>query len=326
MALYILLRLLLEQSGARVDWRDQTGGRTPLLLAARARQEAAVRMLIENGADPDLACGKVTPREVLRQEMPRLNIERITVRERPVENTVEMLAQLVERKGRGEEEEKRNLAIFKGVLAFLGVEEVSSRSVGGMTVLQRAAMAGREAHVALLLDYGVNPNLSTKEQPWRPVLLAAQRAHHGVLAVLATHTEEGAGVTTNWAVWSRDTEETVLHLVLKKSHKVALAGTGRDDGEQEARYRSCLDVLLQSQGSGIVKMQLGRVVNKKDRASGLGVARLANTALHYAVQLWAEPEVAALLDLGANIGVRNWRGETPLDRILPSTLEAFLDR
>ena len=310
-----------------MDSKDQTGGRTPLLLAGRARQEAAVRMLIENGADPDLACGKVTPREVLRQELPRLNIERIAVRERPVENTVELLAQLVERKGRGEEEEKRSLAIFKGVLAFLGVEEVSSRSVGGMTVLQRAAMAGREAHVALLLDHGVNPNLATMEQPWRPVLLAAQRGHHGVLAVLANHTEKGSGVTTNWAVWSRDTEETVLHLVLKKSHKVALAGTGRDvDGEQEAQYRSCLDVLLQSHRSGIVKMQLGRVVNKKDRASGLGVARLANTALHYAVQLWAEPEVAALLDLGANIGVRNWRGETPLDRILPSTLEAFLDR
>ena len=77
---------------------------------------------------------------------------------------------------------------------------------------------------------------------------------------------------------------------------------------------------------GLVKTQLGRVVNKKDRASVLGVARLSNTALHYAVQLWTELEVAALLDLGANIGVRNWRGETPLDRILPSTLEAFLDR
>ena len=73
------------------------------------------------------------------------------------------------------------------------------------------------------------------------------------------------------------------------------------------RYRSCLDVLLQSQGSvscsllirmvtntqGRVKTQLGRVVNKKDRASGLGIARLSNTALHYAVQLWTELEVAA---------------------------------
>ena len=111
------------------------------------------------------------------------------------------------------------------------------------------------------------------------MLLAADRGHHGVLDVLATHTEKGVGVsescwrrscmlcswvqaTTNWAVWSRDTEETVLHLVLKKSHKVicwfglvwfsavanpqdtielvkvALAGTGRDDGEQEARWVS----------------------------------------------------------------------------------------
>ena len=76
------------------------------------------------------------------------------------------------------------------------------------------------------------------------------------------------------------------------------------------RYRSCLDVLLQSQGSvsysllirmvtantqGLVKMQLGRVVNKKDRASVLGITRLSNTALHYAVQLWTELEVAALL-------------------------------
>ena len=82
--------------------------------------------------------------------------------------------------------------------------------MGGMTILQRAAMAGRDAHVALLLDHGwvimimmmmtmmmsfrVNPTLSTKEQPWRPVLLAAKRGHHRVLAVLATHTEKAAGV------------------------------------------------------------------------------------------------------------------------------------
>ena len=41
----------------------------------------------------------------------------------------------------------------------------------------------------------VNPNLATKEEPWRPVLLAADRGHHGVLHVLATHTEKGVGVS-----------------------------------------------------------------------------------------------------------------------------------
>ena len=44
------------------------------------------------------------------------------------------------------------------------------------------------------MSFRVNPNLSTKEQPWRPVLLAAQRGHHRVLAVLATNTEKAAGV------------------------------------------------------------------------------------------------------------------------------------
>ena len=164
--------------------------------------------------------------------------------------------------------------------------------------------------------------MTTAEQPWRPVLLAAQRGHHEVLAALAAHTERGVGATTNWAVWSRDTEETVLHLVLKKSHKSALAGLGLELAGQEERYRRCLEVVL---AEGEVRRQLARVVNKKDRGGG-GGRRLANTALHYATQQWGEEEVADLLDLGANIGVRNWRGETPLDRILPATLERFLNR
>jgi len=260
--------------------------------------------------------------EVLGEMLPGLRVDRVVVRERPVENTVETLARLLERRGGGEEE-RRDLAVFKGVLAFLGAEEVTSRRVDGMTVCQRAAMAGRAPHLSLLLNHGVNPDVTTAEQPWRPVLLAAQRGHHEVLAALAAHTERAVGATTNWAVWSRDTEETVLHLVLKKSHKSALAGLGLELAGQEERYRRCLEVVM---AEGEVRRQLARVVNKKDRGGGGGGRRLANTALHYAVQQWGEAEVADLLDLGANIGVRNWRGETPLDRILPATLEKFLNR
>ena len=42
-------------------------------------------------------------------------------------------------------------------------------------------------------------------------------------------------------------------------------------------------------------------------------------------QLWSQEDVTALLNLGANIGVRNLRGDIPLNRILPDTLESFLD-
>lgn len=98
---------------------------------------------------------------------------------------------------------------------------------------------------------------------------------------MATNMEKGA--STNWAVWSRNTRETVLHLVLKKSHKGALAGLGLEQKqeEQEVRYRRCLDLLLQSEGE--LKQQLGRVINMKDK--------LGNTALHYGAQLWGQQEV-----------------------------------
>merc|ERR1719228_2580000 len=85
--------------------------------------------------------------------------------------------------------------------------------------------------------------------------------------------------------------------------------------EMDYKYRRCLEIILDAKGE--LRQQLTRVINKKDT--------LRNTALHYAAQLWGQQEVKELLDLGANIGVRNWRGEIPLDRILPKTLENFLD-
>ena len=40
---------------------------------------------------------------------------------------------------------------------------------------------------------------------------------------------------------------------------------------------------------------------------------------------WPQSIVRQLLDLGANIGVRNWRDEIPLSRISAKTLSDFLD-
>ena len=39
---------------------------------------------------------------------------------------------------------------------------------------------------------------------------------------------------------------------------------------------------------------------------------------------WSQSIVRQLLDLGANIGVRNWRDEIPLSRISPQTLSGSL--
>ena len=63
-----------------MDARDQVGGRTALLLAARAAQEQCVRSLIESGADPDLRVGSTTPRTVLKEKLPGLWLGGIVVR------------------------------------------------------------------------------------------------------------------------------------------------------------------------------------------------------------------------------------------------------
>ena len=78
------------------------------------------------------------------------------------------------------------------------------------------------------MDHGVDANHS-KSKTWRPVLLAASRGHSNVLEVLRRFSETGKTGQTGskpvrFDVWTEDSEETVLHLVLKKSLLRALQG------------------------------------------------------------------------------------------------------
>jgi hypothetical protein len=126
------LKLLLEQAGAAaVDARDGAGDRTPLLLAARGSHREASRLLLAAGADPDLRCGGVTPREVLRDKLPGLAVPATPV-QRPAERSVEGLVRLLERRGQchckpGPRVMGRlcdSCALFRVTLAGVPVEEV----------------------------------------------------------------------------------------------------------------------------------------------------------------------------------------------------------
>ena len=52
---------------------------------------------------------------------------------------------------------------------------------------------------------------------------------------------------------------------------------------------------------------------------------MGNTALHLATQSWPESVVKSLLELGANIGIKNKLREVPIERISPETMEDFLN-
>ena len=304
------LQILLEQPDADVDAKDMIQGRTPLYIAAKNKQSECVRMLIENGAKLDIKCGKETPRDAIHENLKYFNINSIKIKQRPRRSTVEYLSELME---------KKEMALFKTVLKYISVEEASSKRISGqgITILQKASQMGFYQHVTMLLNHGVNPNMTTEENATRPVLLAAQKGHYKTLQCFLEHNQKMKVNKTNFAIWTRDTKETILHLILKKSNKKALLGVGlkSEINEQDLNYKKCFNVLMES--SDNVKLDLTRVINKKDL--------IGNTALHYAAQIWSQDDVTTLLNLGANIGVRNLRGDIPLTRILPETLEEFLD-
>jgi ankyrin repeat protein len=52
---------------------------------------------------------------------------------------------------------------------------------------------------------------------------------------------------------------------------------------------------------------------------------LGNTALHYATQMWPQTVVRSLLEIGANIGLKNIYEEVAINRILPEVMEDFLN-
>ena len=81
-------------------------------------------------------------------------------------------------------------------------------------------------HKRIILKAGVDPNFATDETRKRPVLLAAEKGQWKVLQTFKQHNYEyGASSsdsvsfkqsTVNFAVWTKDSDETVLHLALKR--------------------------------------------------------------------------------------------------------------
>merc|ERR1719300_803614 len=104
-------------------------------------------------------------------------------------------------------------------------------------------------------------------------------------------------------------QQTVLHQVLRKPRfnlELSKSKLG------SCNYEKCLELIMNTS-----QMKLSTIINCQDLTG--------NTALHYATQNWGGDTVTQLLLLGANIGLRNNLGETPISNILPSTMENYLN-
>ena len=296
--------LLLSRRGIEVDVKDKKGAQTPLYLAAKAGRERMVRALVENGADVEHMCFGRTVDALIRENIVGLEPDKIPRRRAPLEKSgsaaaAEAAADMLNRAGaRGGAEEEEEVSRFRSLVAELDAKVVDGDAGAGYTMLQMAAereLAGFAR--ALLEDGGADPNAATERTAIAPVIFAASRGNAELLGLLLRHKADLASAA------SRDSGENVLHTLLKHG-----------EAEDAWKYQECLDLLLGDENS---LGDLRKIVNKRDI--------LKNTPLHYATQLWSQKVVRQLLEVGANIGMKNHWDDIPISKISPDTMEDFLD-
>eukprot|EP00092_Neocalanus_flemingeri_P011811 GFUD01012735.1.p1 GENE.GFUD01012735.1~~GFUD01012735.1.p1 ORF type:complete len:1017 (-),score=227.49 GFUD01012735.1:262-3312(-) len=285
------MRILLDFEEIDVDIKDIKGVQTPILLAIKAKHEDAVKLLIENGAGLDLKAGRLTIREYLKETFPNLDTTKIRVKKsrEVMLNLKDKVFSLLKETELNQHDYVSKLSNFKTYMRFI-------RSLREQNVLDNvfdlACKKGLHEHVELLLRKGVNPNTVTK-----PVLEAAFFGHHRILRHLKLY-NANFHVTTG-------AKETVLHLILKM----------QSDFGSKMDYEKSLEELIDPTNPQVFD-QIKSIINKKDDRS--------NTALHYATQKWSQATVRKLLELGANIGIKNHWDEIPISKIRPETMENFL--
>ena len=309
---------LLNHSDFRIiDGEDLNGRRTALYIAIKNKFTEMTKLLISKGASLNNVVFGKSLRDLCRENLPNLNVDSIPVQS-PVINATENdtdevyclnrildKAQLIKRK----KECLAQLHIqFMMIIQKNTAKNLESVNLHGMTLVQKAANYGLHLFVESLLDLGMNPNSNTVETPSKPVLLAAYNGHGAVLKVLVDHKlnnyKNNDVQTTDFTALEISGGESALHWLLKKPNR---------ESSDNPDYEEALDILLGSDlGRDIVK-----VINTKDN--------LGNSPLHYATQLWSQKVVRSLMEMGANIGLKNIWGETPIAKILPETMESYLD-
>ena len=182
---------------------------------------------------------------------------------------------------------------------------------GRSTILQHCCLEQMARAAELLLDAGCDPNATSLNNPSAPLLLASYKGNVAIVRLLTAQ----PAIQLN-AIDGHQSKQTALHKVAQQLPK------------DKSRYLQCLNILLgdpdplptdytELLGARPARGHRQVDVNAQD-SSG-------NTALHYAAHSGVEQAVLQLLRHGTHLGVKNIFGETAVRRILPSTLESFLD-
>jgi len=301
-----IINILLQVPGVLIDCEDMKGECTPLYYAATAASERAVALLLAQGANHNNNNSGEKIQDIIRQNIPGFDVSSLpkVTGGRPVKNVLFNLIELADNV-----EGLNNYARAKDNIDW-------NADNGQFTLLQYAADQGRSGIVGYLLDNGADVNrTATNDTP--PIELAAYHGYYKVLGVMFDKLSESdlrrAMVKTDKLHGNR----TILHQIVRQ-HSPKLDNPLRDTNID---FAECIRVLFGEKRKGSGGMRYAsytqRIINFKDDAG--------ETPLHYATQQPNQEIIKLLLKHGANMGVKNMEEKPPVNKILPATLQEFLD-
>lgn len=300
--------ILLQCPGIEINSEDMKGEATPLFYAASAGNEKVVDLLLSFGADAHNNNTGETICDVIRQNIPNFDPVKFnkTRKGRPIKNILFNMIELAD-----------NVEGFSMYVSNRDDMDWNA-SNGQYTLLQYASEQGRDKIVAYLLDKGANPKPGNQAVNSKPAWVIA--AYHGYHKVLKVFFEKLTEDEIKKCIVDTDHphgQRTILHeIVRKQSPKLRNPLL-----DENIDYEECLKLLFDEKKGVKTKCCISkhteRIINFKD-AHG-------ETALHYATQQPDQELIKLLLKHGANMGVKNNEGKTPVNRILPSTLNDFFN-
>ena len=300
------VKILLE-AGANANVTDNKGGQTPLTLAANKGNIEVVKLLLKYGSDLRGDAESVITSNFSGHQIALLDLDSVK-RRQTEENITEKLYKMIDIA----ELDGEDVVKFRQLISKATSSDLDS-IIGKMSMIQACAERGLASYVSLLLTGGADPNITTIMKPTSAFLLAAAGGKADVVKVMLDHNSLNSNNNSikmvETLLFDQQFNQTVLHQLLRKPlNNLELSKQKFVNTD----YEKCFEILLKKQNN------LTSIINFQDTHG--------NTALHYATQFWDNDTVTKLLLLGANIGLRNNLGETPISNILPSTMENYLNQ
>ena len=300
------VKILLE-AGANANVTDNKGGQTPLTLAANKGNIEVVKLLLKYGSDLRGDAESVITSKFSGHQIALLDLDSVK-RRQTEENITEKLYKMIDIA----ELDGEDVVKFRQLISKATSSDLDS-IIGKMSMIQACAERGLASYVSLLLTGGADPNITTIMKPTSAFLLAAAGGKADVVKVMLDHNSLNSNNNSikmvETLLFDQQFNQTVLHQLLRKPlNNLELSKQKFVNTD----YEKCFEILLKKQNN------LTSIINIQDSHG--------NTALHYATQFWDNDTVTKLLLLGANIGLRNNLGETPISNILPSTMESYLNQ